>query len=81
MLLSSPCDGIVGAWGPIAGTELIQAKGFPYSLLDLLGDPELVDYYRDGSYATLRLTSSMYHRFHAPADCSVSQVTYISGDT
>jgi phosphatidylserine decarboxylase len=23
----------------------------------------------------------MYHRFHAPHDCSVEQVTYISGDT
>lgn len=80
-MLCSPSDGIVGACGAIAGTELIQAKGFPYTLLDLLGDPEMVAYYRDGSYVTLRLTSSMYHRFHAPADCSVSQVNYISGDT
>jgi phosphatidylserine decarboxylase len=30
---------------------------------------------------TLRLKSSMYHRFHAPHDCRVEQVTYISGDT
>ena len=80
-LLVSPSDGIVGACGAIAGTQLIQAKGFPYTLLDLLGDEELVDYYRDGSYVTLRLTSSMYHRFHAPYDCSVNRVTYISGDT
>jgi phosphatidylserine decarboxylase len=80
-VLGSPSDGIVGAHGRIQGTELIQAKGFPYSLLDLLGDPALVDTYRDGCYMTLRLTSAMYHRFHAPHDCSVSQVTYISGDT
>lgn len=80
-ILCSPSDGIVGACGAIAGTELIQAKGFSYTLLELLGDPEMVEYYRDGSYVTLRLTSSMYHRFHAPADCSVSQVNYISGDT
>ena len=37
--------------------------------------------YQGGQYATLRLTSSMYHRFHAPADCRVEQVNYISGDT
>ena len=80
-LLTSPSDGIVGACGQIAGVELFQAKGFPYTLLDLLGDPELVERYRDGSYITLRLTSSMYHRFHAPADCDVHKVTYISGDT
>jgi phosphatidylserine decarboxylase len=80
-LLVSPCDGIVGAHGTIAGTELLQAKGFPYALRDLLHDPALVDAYRDGLYVTIRLTSSMYHRFHAPADGTVEHVTYISGDT
>ena len=80
-ILTSPSDGIVGACGSIAGVELFQAKGFPYTLPDLLGDPELVERYRDGSYITLRLTSSMYHRFHAPADGRVERVTYISGDT
>ena len=36
---------------------------------------------RDGTFVTLRLKSSMYHRFHAPLDCHVSRLTYISGDT
>jgi phosphatidylserine decarboxylase len=80
-LLVSPCDAIIGASGAITGTELIQAKGFPYSLTDLLGDDGLVALYRNGRYVTLRLTSSMYHRFHAPCDLRVEQVTYISGDT
>jgi phosphatidylserine decarboxylase len=80
-VLVSPCDAIVGASGAVAGTELIQAKGFPYTLADLLHAPELVERYRDGQYATLRLTSSMYHRFHAPYDLQVHQVNYISGDT
>ncbi|OFW97169.1 MAG: phosphatidylserine decarboxylase [Alphaproteobacteria bacterium RIFCSPHIGHO2_12_FULL_66_14] len=80
-ILTSPCDGIVGACGAIVGTELLQAKGFPYSLKDLLHDPALVDAYRNGLYVTLRLTSSMYHRFHAPHDGAVEHVTYISGDT
>ena len=31
-ILVSPCDAIVGACGTIAGTELYQAKGFPYTL-------------------------------------------------
>jgi phosphatidylserine decarboxylase len=76
----SPCDAIVGAMGTIQGTELIQAKGFPYTLGDLLDDPGLVERYRDGRYVTLRLKSSMYHRFHAPCDCRVREVNYISGD-
>jgi phosphatidylserine decarboxylase len=40
----------------------------------------LAEHYEGGRYATLRLTSSMYHRFHAPADCRVEQVNYICGD-
>ena len=80
-LMVSPCDAIVGACGRIEGIELIQAKGFPYTLTDLLHDPELVRLYRDGRYVTLRITANMYHRFHAPHDCRVEQVNYISGDT
>ncbi|MBO0765405.1 MAG: phosphatidylserine decarboxylase [Hyphomicrobiaceae bacterium] len=80
-VLVSPCDAIVGACGPVAGTEVLQVKGFPYALSELFGGPELDEVFRDGHYATLRLTSSMYHRFHAPYDCRVEQVTYISGDT
>jgi phosphatidylserine decarboxylase len=80
-ILVSPCDAIVGACGRIAGTELFQIKGCPYSLPDLLGDPGLVNAHRNGRFVTLRLTAGMYHRFHAPHDARVEQVTYISGDT
>jgi phosphatidylserine decarboxylase len=80
-IIVSPCDAIVGACGAIAGTSLYQAKGFPYTLEDLLCDSDLVQAYRNGRYVTLRLTASMYHRFHAPHDCRVDQVTYVSGDT
>jgi phosphatidylserine decarboxylase len=76
----SPSDGIVGAHGEIAGTELFQIKGAPYSLLDLLGDPALVDVHRNGRFVTLRLTAGMYHRFHAPHDMTIDQVTSIHGD-
>jgi phosphatidylserine decarboxylase len=80
-IITSPCDGIVGAHGRIDEGELLQAKGFPYTLQDLLIDRGLVDLYRNGQYVTLRLTPSMYHRFHAPHDCTVDKVTYISGDS
>jgi phosphatidylserine decarboxylase len=80
-VIISPCDAIVGASGRIHGTELFQAKGFPNKLEDLLADSRLIAIYRDGHYVTLRLTSTMYHRFHAPCDCEVAEVTYISGDT
>jgi phosphatidylserine decarboxylase len=80
-IVTSPCDAIVGACGAIAGDGLIQAKGFQYTLGELLLDPELARRFIDGTYVTLRLTAGMYHRFHAPYDCVVEHVRWIAGDT
>jgi len=79
-ILVSPCDAIVGASGTLTGTDLLQIKGSTYSVVDLLCDQDAVDLYRNGRYVTLRLTSGMYHRFHAPYDCRIDQVTHIFGD-
>jgi phosphatidylserine decarboxylase len=79
-VLVSPCDAIVGACGAVFGTDVFQAKGLAYPLSDLLRDDRLAHDYRDGCYATLRLTAGMYHRFHAPHDCTVEQVTCVPGD-
>ncbi len=81
-VLASPCDAIIGACGAVDGLTVFQAKGFPYTLPDLFGaDPQAFAPYRNGCYVTLRLTSSMYHRFHAPHDCQVQHVTHHAGDT
>jgi phosphatidylserine decarboxylase len=80
-ILTSPCDAIVGASGKVEGDVLLQAKGLTYTLHDLLANPRLEQLYRNGRYVTLRLTSSMYHRFHAPYDCRVVHLDYHSGDT
>ena len=50
------------------------------SLLDLVGDPALDERHRNGRFVTLRLTSRMYHRFHAPYDARIKKVTFIVGD-
>jgi len=80
LVVASPSDGIIGAHGRIEDTQLFQIKGAPYSLADLLSDPALVAAHRNGTFVTLRLTAGMYHRFHAPHDCSIDQVTSIFGD-
>lgn len=80
-VLLSPSDGIVGCCGPVEGHQVFQAKGFPYSTLDLFGSEAEAAPFRGGVYVTLRLTSSMYHRFHAPQSGTVEHVTYLSGDT
>ena len=82
---TSPCDAIVGACGDIHAGQVFQAKGFPYNLQTLLGESAHCSHWahvlEGGKYLTLRLTSSMYHRFHAPQDATLEHVTYISGDT
>jgi phosphatidylserine decarboxylase len=83
-LMTSPCDAIVGACGTITQGQVFQAKGFPYRLETLLSTsahcPHWTTALEGGTYITLRLTSSMYHRFHAPHDVRLQHVTYISGD-
>ncbi len=80
-ILTSPCDAIVGACDVVHGRQVFQAKGFPYSIAELFGPTQDVQPFEDGIYVTLRLTSAMYHRFHAPHDGEVEHVTYLSGDT
>ncbi len=80
-VLTSPCDAVVGACGPVRGTTVLQAKGLPYRLADLFDDEGAALAYVDGSYVTLRLRADMYHRFHAPYEGRIERVTYHSGDT
>ena len=80
-VMTSPCDAIVGACGKIINGQVFQAKGFPYTLTDLFGPNTDTSAWADGHYVTLRLTSAMYHRFHAPYTGEMKAVHYLSGDT
>jgi phosphatidylserine decarboxylase len=80
-VFASPCDAIVGAMGIVQQGQAYQAKGFPYSTAELFGPTQDASVFEGGRFITLRLTSTMYHRFHAPADGTVEHVTYLSGDT
>lgn len=77
----SPCDAIVGACGTVRAGTVLQAKGSPYRMAELFGRADRAAPFEGGSYVTLRLTSAMYHRFHAPHDGRVEHVTYLTGDT
>ena len=79
--LTSPCDAIVGACGPVHSGQVWQAKGFPYSVAELFGHADRAAPFRDGCFVTLRLTSAMYHHFHAPHDAAIEHVTHMAGDT
>ena len=80
-ILVSPCDGIIGECGTITNGQVFQAKGFPYKVSELLGTEVDAQTLEGGTYVTLRLTSAMYHRFHAPYRGVMDRVVYHSGDT
>jgi phosphatidylserine decarboxylase len=79
--LASPCDAIVGTCGPVPEGRPLQIKGMDYPISALFGPTQDPAVFTNGCYATLRLTSAMYHRFHAPHDGTVEHVTHIDGDT
>lgn len=80
-LVVSPVDAIIGAHGTVEDGLVLQAKGMPYTLVELLQNADLANKHRGSKFITLRLKSSFYHRFHAPCTARLNEVTYISGDT
>lgn len=75
----SPCDGAWGASGLVEQGQVLQVKGRPYSLAQLLGSEEEAAAFEGGAFATLYLSPKDYHRFHCPLDCQVTHARYLPG--
>lgn len=74
----SPCDGAWGASGTVENGALLQVKGRPYALAELLGEGN-VGRYEGGAYATFYLSPRDYHRFHMPLDAVCERTRYVPG--
>jgi phosphatidylserine decarboxylase len=75
----SPCDGAWGAAGTIERGTLLQVKGRPYRVADLLRDEEVARRFEGGTFATLYLSPRDYHRFHTPLAGRIARARYIAG--
>jgi phosphatidylserine decarboxylase len=76
----SPVDGVISQCGEIKSGRIFQAKGFDFSVSELLAcDKKTEEYYQDGQFATIYLSPKDYHRMHAPMDCEVSKTVHIPG--
>lgn len=76
----SPADGTLTQLGTIEHGRLVQAKGFDYSLGELLGEPEpLPAAFAGGTAATIYLAPHNYHRVHCPYAGRLSAMRYIAG--
>jgi len=77
--LISPCDGKISAYDNIELDDLVQIKGFTYSLKELLQDNEIYNLYSGGACLIFRLCPTDYHRFHFIDDGVCSDTTKIKG--
>lgn len=76
----SPVDGAISQCGDIKKGRIFQAKGFDFSVEELLAcDKETSDYYQNGQFTTIYLSPKDYHRMHVPIDCNVSKTVHIPG--
>jgi phosphatidylserine decarboxylase len=66
--------------GHIDADRLLQAKGFDFSLKDLLGgSAELAALFQDGEFATIYLSPKDYHRVHMPFSGTLRETVFIPG--
>lgn len=78
-IIVSPVDGTVSAHGSIEETQILQAKGRFYSLIELLGGEIHAKPYQHGMFVTLYLSPQDYHRVHMPVSGRLTQMTYVPG--
>lgn len=78
--LNSPVDGALIASGRLEGGTLLQAKGLPYEVTDLLYADPLAERFRGGRYATLYLAPRDYHRIHVPCEARCIAIGRVEGE-
>lgn len=78
--IASPVDGTLSQNGSITHHQLMQAKGFYYDLMTLLGDDEnLSHYFEDGLFSTFYLAPHNYHRVHMPLSGRLIKTIFVPG--
>jgi len=77
--LVSPADGTLHNFGTVRSGMIPQVKGHDYSLAELLQDDEMAGRFQDGTYATIYLSPSDYHRVHSPISGKITCCRYIPG--
>lgn len=78
--LNSPVDARIIACGRIEAGTLVQAKGLPYRLAELLKHDPAASRFEGGHYLTLYLAPKDYHRIHVPLEGRVQAVGRVDGE-
>ncbi|MGK0673920.1 MAG: archaetidylserine decarboxylase [Halothiobacillaceae bacterium] len=75
-----PVDGTISQIGRIRDERIFQAKGYDYSLIELLGgDLTRAKPFRNGYFATIYLAPRDYHRIHMPLAGTLTEMVHVPG--
>lgn len=75
-----PADGVISQFGTIQDNVMLQAKGHIYTLESLVAcHPDMIKFFKNGSYITTYLAPSNYHRFHMPCNATLKEMIYVPG--
>lgn len=78
--LCMPADGSVSQIGSINDDRIFQAKGHTFGLVELLGgNADRAQPFRNGSFATIYLSPSDYHRVHMPYGGTLREMVFVPG--
>ena len=78
--VNSPVDARIIASGPITEDSILQAKGLPYRVSELLKHIPEPARFEGGHYLTLYLSPRDYHRIHVPVEGRVVAVAHVEGE-
>lgn len=78
--INSPVDARLISFGRVESGTLIQAKGLPYRLDELLAEDPLALRFDGGHFLTLYLAPKDYHRIHVPLPGNCVGVGRVEGE-
>lgn len=78
--LISPVDGFMYHYGEIREKPMFYAKGFEFSLEDLLVKRAYATLFNKGQFFCMYLSPNDYHRVHIPLTGRLLETTYVPGD-
>jgi phosphatidylserine decarboxylase len=78
--IACPADGVISQLGDVTNGRLLQAKGYYFDLLTLLGGSEAhARTFNESRFVTIYLSPRDYHRVHMPLSGRLRETIYIPG--
>ncbi len=77
--LISPCDGTLQDVSDVREGTILQAKGRPYRIEELLDGAAGIEQLEGGRAWTIYLSPRDYHRVHAPERARLTEVRWVDG--